>query len=402
MPDDTVGRSFKRWFWRPPRAHGETIAGRTVSFLELFYDLVYVAVITQAAHHIAEHVSTRGFVEFAVVFGLIWVAWANGSLYLELHGQEDGRTRAVVFIQMGVLTLLAVFAADAADGTGREFAVVYATFLAVMTWLWYSVWRQDRHDHREFLTVAGLYVSGMVVAVVVILVSAFLPTGPRLVVWAFFSVGWIVGIGLAARSVAGINAGLSPSESLVERLGLFTILVLGEVIFGVVDGLSSAETNAKTITTGMIALVIGFGFWWIYFDLVGRRPPRDDGAALANWLLSHLPITLSITTAGAAMVSLIGHAHDPRTPAGTAWLLSGAVALGLLALIVTAQSLADADRFSAVYRPLSAALVGGSGAALVVGWMRPAPWLLALLLVAILVVLWFFAVSRFLRADAWS
>ena len=29
-----------------------------------------------------------------------------------------------------------------------------------------------------------------------------------------------------------------------------------------------------TITTGMIALVIGFGFWWIYFDLVGRRPPR--------------------------------------------------------------------------------------------------------------------------------
>jgi low temperature requirement protein LtrA len=227
VPDDTVGRSFKRWFWRPPRAHGETIAGRTVSFLELFYDLVYVAVITQAAHHIAEHVSTRGFVEFTVVFGLVWVAWVNGSLYLELHGREDGRTRAVVFIQMGVLTLLAVFAADAADGSGREFALVYATFLAVMTWLWYSVWRQDRHDHREFLTVAGLYVSGMVVAVVVILVSAFLPTGPRLVVWAFFSVGWIVGIGLAARSVAGINAGLSPSESLVERLGLFTILVLG-------------------------------------------------------------------------------------------------------------------------------------------------------------------------------
>ena len=152
----------------------------------------------------------------------------------------------------------------------------------------------------------------------------------------------------------------------------------------------------------MIALVIGFGFWWIYFDLVGRRPPRDDGAALANWLLSHLPITLSITAAGAAMVSLIGHAHDPRTPAGTAWLLSGAVALGLLALIITARSLADADRLGAVYRPLSVALVGGSGAALVVGWVRPAPWLLALLLVAILVVLWYFAVSRFLRADAWS
>jgi hypothetical protein len=35
---------------------------------------------------------------------------------------------------------------------------------------------------------------------------------------------------------------------------------------------------------------------------------------MANWLLSHLPITMSIAAAGAAMVSLIEHAHDARTP----------------------------------------------------------------------------------------
>jgi hypothetical protein len=40
-----IPRRFKRWFWRPPRAHGETIADRQVSNLELLYDLVYVAVI---------------------------------------------------------------------------------------------------------------------------------------------------------------------------------------------------------------------------------------------------------------------------------------------------------------------------------------------------------------------
>ena len=144
VTDETLGRRFKRWFWRPPRPHGETIAGRTVSFLELFYDLVYVAVIAQAAHHLAEHVSVRGFAEFAVVFALIWIAWVNGSLYLELHGREDGRTRNIVFVQMGVLVLLAVFTADAATDSGRGFALVYATFLAVATWLWYTVRRQDR------------------------------------------------------------------------------------------------------------------------------------------------------------------------------------------------------------------------------------------------------------------
>jgi low temperature requirement protein LtrA len=73
MPSPTVDR-FKQWFWRPPRPHGEIIADRAVSSLELFYDLVYVAVIAQAASHLAEHVSGRGLLEFATVFALLLVA----------------------------------------------------------------------------------------------------------------------------------------------------------------------------------------------------------------------------------------------------------------------------------------------------------------------------------------
>jgi low temperature requirement protein LtrA len=396
----TIGR-FKRWFWRPPRAHGETIADRQVSVLELFYDLVYVAVIGQAAHHLAEHVGVRGLAEFAVVFALIWIAWINGSLYLELHGREDGRTRSIVFVQMGILVLLAVFTADATASSGRGFAVVYATYQVVQTGLWYTVWLQDRRDRPEFLAATGAYVVGMGVSAAVILASAFLPATPRLVVWAGLAVAWIVGIVLAARSSRS-GLGLTPTDSLVERFGLFTIIVLGEVVIGVVGGLSAAERDAKTILTGMLALGMGFGFWWIYFDLVGRRLPRADGGAVSNWVMSHLPITLSITAAGAGMVSLIGHAHDAAAPAGTSWLLAGAVAAGLLALVLTEQALVDAERLSLVFHPLRLVLSGGAAAALIVGWIRPAPWLLVLLLVAILSTVWSFAVSRFLRADAWG
>lgn len=146
--------------------------------------------------------------------------------------------------------------------------------------------------------------------------------------------------------------------------------------------------------------MIGFGLWWIYFDLVGRRLPRSTRGTLAAWMLSHLPITLSITAAGAAIVSLVEHAHDPVTPAATAWLLSGSVALGLLALILTARSLDDAIRLASVYRPLTVALAVGAVVALLAGWLIPAPWLLALLLVAILSGLWFFAVAWLIRAGA--
>ena len=105
-------RQFKRWLSRPPRPHGATVFDRRVSFLEVFYDLAYVAVIGQASHQLAEHISVRGAVEFAIIFGLIWFAWINGSLYVELHGGEDGRTRNIVFVQMCILALLAVFTAE--------------------------------------------------------------------------------------------------------------------------------------------------------------------------------------------------------------------------------------------------------------------------------------------------
>ena len=393
-------RRFKRWLWRPPRPHGDVVTDRNVSFLELFYDLVYVAVIGQAAHHLAEHVTILAFAEFAVLFSLIWIAWVNGSLYIELHGRDDGLTRNFVFIQMAILVLLAVFTADAAGDTGPAFALVYALFLAVMTVQWNAVRRQDR---PEFMTVTGRYQAGMLISVAVMVASAFLPTEARLVVWAGYATAWILGIGIVGWLWRiGLTPGMTPTESLVERFGLFTIIVLGEVIFGVVGGLSAAEHDVKTIGTGLLALLLGFGYWWMYFDVVGRRLPRTDGPALANWLLSHFPITLSIAAAGAGSTSLIAHAHDASTPESTAWLLSGAVALGLLALIVIERSLVDAERLVGVYRPLSVAMAAGAAVALFVGWMRPAPWLLAVLLVTILSVLWFFAVFRFLRYDAWG
>jgi low temperature requirement protein LtrA len=125
MPAETV-TAFKDWFWRPPRPHGATIRDRVVTNLELFFDLAYVAVIGEAAHHLAEDVSARPIADFAVVFAMIWFAWINGSLYLEIHGRQDGRTRTFVFLQMGIVVLLAAFAGGATGGGGGSFAVIYA------------------------------------------------------------------------------------------------------------------------------------------------------------------------------------------------------------------------------------------------------------------------------------
>src|SRR4051812_5575418 len=179
-------RRFGQWFWRPPRAHGEIDPERSVSFLELFSDLVYVVVIAQAARHLSGDVSVRGFVDFAVVFALVWLAWINGTLYYELHGREDGRTRTFVFLQMAILALLGVFTPNAAGVDGAPFAVVMAAFLLVLTWLWYSVRRRDR---PEFLAASGSYLAAMLVSLAVVTVSVFLAPDARLVAWAALVAG---------------------------------------------------------------------------------------------------------------------------------------------------------------------------------------------------------------------
>jgi low temperature requirement protein LtrA len=394
----TVSR-FRSWFWRPPRAHGEIETERRVSFLELFSDLVYVVVISQAASHLAGHLSLRAYLEFVVIFGVVWIAWANGTLYYELHGREDGRTRTFVFVQMAILALLAVFTGNAAGQTGSAFALVYAGFLVVMTWLWYTVRRQDR---PEYMAITARYLAAMVVSLVVIAASVVLPTDARLVAWAGFVIGWLaVMLYFGWDSRRRLSTGIVPTDSMVERFDLLVIIVLGEVVVGVVNGLSGSDMDPVTLGTGFAALMVGFGLWWIFFDFAGRREPRADGLAVNAWMGGHLPVALAIAGAGAAMVGLIQHAHDAQAPASTAWLLTGSVAIALLALGLLTRSLADYERHAAVYRPLTVVMVGAAIVALLVGGWQPAPWLLALAMAAILAVVWVFAVIRVLQSGAW-
>ena len=394
--DVTVGR-FRTWFWRPPRAHGDVIRDRVVSPVELLYDLAYVIVISQAAHAVAVDISIQRVLEFTVVFTMIWLAWVNGSLYLELHGRDDGRTRSFVFVQIGLLVLLAVFTANAATTDSAPFAITYAIFLGVSTWLWQSVRGQDT---PEFQSITRRYVLAMLASTIAVLVSAFLPPELRLVIWAITSaafIGFFAGLGFTRM----FGRGVVPTHSMAERFGLFTIIVLGEVIFGVVDGVSHAERDAITIATGMIALGIGLGFWWVYFDIIGNRIPRHTSRSLVGWILLHLPITLSIAAAGAAMVGLIEHAHETQTPPSIAWLISGSVAVAMLSTIAAAWTLELFDRLEFVFRRLLVAIAAAAAIALVVGYIAPAPWMLAALLGVILLITWLLAVRWYIQIDAW-
>jgi low temperature requirement protein LtrA len=170
--------------------------------------------------------------------------------------------------------------------------------------------------------------------------------------------------------------------------------VLGETVSGVVAGLAGEPVNGLTLATGLAAVVVGFGAWWTYFDFAGHRHPRQKPAASLQWILGHLPLTAAIAAMGAAMVSLVHHAHDGRTPAATAWVLCAGAVVVLCATMLISASLQAWHGDRGLYRPLARTCAAVAVACLGVAAARPAPLVLGLALVLLLSIPWVLAVTH--------
>ena len=116
-------------------------------------------------------------------------------------------------------------------------------------------------------------------------------------------------------------------------------------------------------------------------------------------MFGHLPVTLAIASAGAAMVSMVEHASDDRVPAASSWLMSGAVAFGLVWLVLVMRTLQGYDKVPELFNPTAWTLLASAGVVLVIGWWRPAPWLMLLAVWLVLSVTWFTAAYRWMHLD---
>jgi low temperature requirement protein LtrA len=389
---------LRRSLWQPPRPHGEQPRERMVGPLELFYDLAVVVLVAQAAHRLAGHRTWRGLGEFAVVFTLVWIAWANGSLHHELHGHDDARGRSTFLLQILVLAAMGAFIPQAGGARGAAFAVAAAVLFAILAVLWLLAARGDRPEYRR---PSRLFVTGTAVCAVLLAGTALLPASARIPAWGLLDAAYLTGFAAVMLTASQAQAAaLTISDALIERFGTLTIIVLGETVTGVVTGLASQPISGLTLSTGLVAVVVGFGAWWTYFDFAGRRHPRQEPAASLQWMLGHLPLTAAIAAMGAAMVRLVGHAHDGRTPAATAWALCAGAAVALCTTMLVSASLEAWHRDRGLYQPLARTCAAVALACLGVAAARPAPLLLALALVLLLSIPWGFAVTHRLASRA--
>jgi len=325
--------NFRIW-WQKPKRYSEKEDERRISYLELFYDLIYVVIIAELSHHLSTDITIKSLLEFGFLFLIVWWAWLNGAMYHDNHGNNDIRTRVFTFLQMFAVAAMAIFAHNAFSSGAVGFAISYTLFQLIITFLW---WRSGYHD-KNHRSISNPYSAIFTLATLLFLSSVFFDESLRLVLWGsslFISIMAPLILFVASFNKPNLKKQIDKtsnvSSSLIERFGLITIIVLGEVIVGVIQGVASyANMSYEIGITAALGMLVAIGLWWLYFDLVSTSTPRTGYLYQTGWLYLHLPLTIGITATGAAVLNIIDMAD--RNQESARFLLIGAIAISYISI----------------------------------------------------------------------
>ena len=351
---------------------------RKTSYLELFFDLVFVFAFTQVTALITEDTSAHGFARSALVLAMVWWAWSAYAWMTDAIDIENVVTRLIIVAGMVAGFFMALAVPDAFQDEAAWFAVAYFVVRVLNSALFAWGVRGDPGNLRATLRLTPWFVGAALVA----LVGGFVDADYRAWVWLASLVIDVVG----TLTVARLEWRVSPSH-FAERFALIVIIALGESIVAIGIGTAHLERDATYALSVVVAFAGVAALWWAYFDFTALaaarmlvRAPAESRGPLARDVFTyfHYPVVLGIILYAVAAKKTLEHPLDPLSEAGR-WALGLGVAFFLVAFALM--------RFRAVRR-LAWERLAAAALALVVAVLLDGPDALVTLavVIAILVV----------------
>jgi low temperature requirement protein LtrA len=353
-----------------------------VTFVELFFDLVFVFCVTQVVHLFHGHLDARSAGSALLVFWLIWWAWTQFAWALNAANTDHPRVQAATLLATAVAFLLAVGIPRALGDGALWFAVSYV-ILRVLGLLVYSWVAWTDPAQRNAVRVFGLFSLGGLLAV---LVGGLLGGTAQYVCW-----GIAIVLDLLAAGVGGQLEGwnLHP-DHFVERHGLIVIIALGETLIVSASGLVEGPATPAAVITAILAVAVTCGLWWTYFrntrhafehEVASRHGSARSCLARDLFSVMHFPMLYGVIAMAVATEQALARPDQPLAGDMRVALAVGAV------LFVGGTAMAIWRATGRLPVPRLALLIVGAIAVVVVGTIPSvAMAILLALLVAIAVI----------------
>ena len=321
--------------WQPPALRHHVAEDGRVTWLELFFDLVYVAALIQLGDQLADDVTWSGVGSFAGVFVILWWTWTGTTAFTNRFAVDDVIHRLLTFFQMFAVGNLAVIAATKPDNWPQWFVLAYVGARLPLLAMY---WRASRSAPSS-RPIADYLLRVFGASLVVWLVSIAIPGPGRYWVW-----GLALLVEFAAPVRIGSRGDGAPAhdEHFQERYALFTIIVLGETFVKSLSAVTDRGISIETQVFGGVGFLVLIAIWWTYFDDVADAHIRTT-SVLANeagrnrvvWVYTHLPLTAGITAFGVAAKKVISvEEFGDALKVTHGWLLVGTLIVVLVAVAI--------------------------------------------------------------------
>ena len=299
-----------------------------VTYIELFFDLVFVFAITQLSHRLQSHLNAYGALETLVLFLPIWWVWIYTSWTTNWLDPERANVRLMLIVMMLGGLALSSAVPDAFGATGLLFAASYIAMQLFRSL--YMVWASrgvNEGRKRNFLRISFYFV----LSAPLWLGGAFADAGWRMLCWALAIAIEYAGPMLFFRTpVLGRSTGEDwdiSGEHMAERCALFIIIALGEAVLVTGATYAGLAHDSPTAIAFVGSFIGSATMWWIYFDIGAKRASTmisaaDNAGFIARnaYTYLHMPIVAGIivTAVGDALMLI-----QPNGRPDVAYLLTG-------------------------------------------------------------------------------
>jgi low temperature requirement protein LtrA len=231
---------------------------RHASWLELFFDFMFVLALASVQALLNPPNRVGEVAITLLLYAVVWWAWTGQAFYDTRFDPDDVSHRLSVLIAMAGAGAMSLGAKDAPDTALLPigYLIVRATLLVL--------YLRVRNTSLAARRVTSLYLIGFGVGWLLWLGSLAAPLQARPPIWIAALVIELLTPWVGRSRLAQFP--VHPSH-LPERIGQFTIILLGVTLTGLLNAVPSRPT-AEVLGFAAVAFVVPASVWWVYTTFV--------------------------------------------------------------------------------------------------------------------------------------